>query len=149
MVVSFAVHLKDNVDVIMSLEEALTIVLNHPLLKFLRVSNNDFLIVSLIVLSIGGGNLGTKFPLLIRKVHRHVSSVLLKTHFNQLVVPLLKEMDSILVSEHDVLELSDDVVVNRFKVIIDSLPEDHVVDKSIDFLRDCSQSIDSMSVNVL
>ena len=82
-------------------------------------------------------------------IHVKFCGHLIESKSNDLIISLLKELLGILVSQLDEPELSQNLCINDSEVIINCLVEDHVVDMGVDDLTDCSNSLDTVYIDVL
>ena len=75
--------------------------------------------------------------------------MLFKRQSDEFVVSLLQQVKSIFVSEHDKLELSQNLSINNPQIIIDCLEEHHVVHMNIQWISYLSEPIDTVLNNEL
>jgi hypothetical protein len=57
-------------------------------------------------------------------------------------------MNSILISELDPFDVSHDLIINDSKIIINCLIEDNMIDKLLNLFSFCSDSLDTIYINV-
>lgn len=144
-VVVFTVHFQNEVDLFCRTEEALSIILSDTGLD--GIVNENLFIEGLSVLSV---ILGLQAEaLLVELIHVEFCGHFIEGKSNDLIISLLKKLLSILISQLDEPELSQNLCIHDSEVIINCLVEDHVVNMSIDDLTNCSNSLDTVYINIL
>lgn len=109
LIIYLAVHLKNKHDFIFVSDEPFSVVESDSLVN-LEV-NQDFLEVCLVVLSVGDGL--QRLGLFEEREDIQLGGVLLECQSNELVISLLQQVESIFVSEHDELELSQNLSIDN------------------------------------
>ena len=67
----------------------------------------------------------------------------------ELIISLVQKLKGIIVSHLDKFQLTENLSVNDSQVIIYSLVEDHMIYYSVDLVTNCSESFDTIDINVL
>ena len=144
-VVIFTVHFQNEVDLFCCTEEAFSIILSDTGLD--GIVNENLFIEGLSVLSVVLGLQAD--TLLVELIHVEFCGHLIESKSDDFVISLLEELLSILISQLDEPELSQNLCIHDSEVIINCLVEDHVVNMSIDDLTNCSNSLDTVYINIL
>ena len=144
-VIVFAVHFQNEVDLFCCTEEAFSIILSDTGLD--GIVNENLFIEGLSVLSVVLGLQAD--ALLVELVHVEFCGHLIESKSDDFIVSLLQELLSILVSQLDEPELSQNLCIHDSEVIVNCLVEDHVVNVGVDDLTNCSDSLDAVYINIL